>query len=54
MNYEKDLNLFEKNKKIFNNKLGNIINFILFISVTVYFMFSLCNLSIYIQNKFLD
>lgn len=54
MNYEKDLNLFEKNKKIFDNKLGNIINFILFISVTVYFMFSLWNLSIYIQNKFLD
>ena len=54
INYEKDLNLFDKNKKLFGNKLGKIINFILNISVTIYFMFSLWNLAIYIQNKFLD
>lgn len=54
MNYEKDLNIFEKNKKIFGKKIGNIINFIMNILVILYFMFSLWNLSIYIQNKFLD
>lgn len=54
MNYEKDLNLFEKIEKLFGKKLGKIINFILFLSITLFFMFSLWNLAIYIQNKFLD
>lgn len=53
MDYEKDLNIFKKNEKIFG-KAGKIINFILSSLVTIYFMFSLWNLSIYIQNKFLD
>lgn len=54
INYEKDLSLFDKNKKLFGNKFGKIINFILNLNVTMYFMFSLWNLAIYIQNKFLD
>lgn len=53
-NYEKDLNLFDKNKNLFGDNFGKIINFILNISVTMYFMFSLWNFAIYIQNKFLD
>lgn len=54
MDYEKDLNIFEKIKKIYGNNIGNIINFILNLIVVLYFFFSLWNLSIYIQNKFLD
>lgn len=53
MNYKKDLNVFEKIDILFG-KFSKIINFILFSLVTLYFMFSLWNLSIYIQNKFLD
>ena len=53
MDYEKDLTVFEKNEKLFG-KFGKVINFILSSLVTIYFMFSLWNLSIYIQNKFLD
>ena len=53
MDYEKDLTVFEKNEKLFC-KFGKVINFVLSSLVTIYFMFSLWNLSIYIQNKFLD
>lgn len=54
MDYEKDLNLFKKNEKLFGKIIGNIINFILLLLVVVFFIFTLWNISIYIQNKFLD
>jgi spore germination protein (amino acid permease) len=53
-NYEKDLTIFEKTKKIFGNTFGNIINFILVLLFSFYFIYTLWSMQIYIQNKYLD
>lgn len=53
-NYEKDLNLFQKNEKLFGKVLGNLINFFLVVIMTLFFIYTLWSLEIYIQNKYLD
>ncbi len=51
-NYEKDLNIFEKNEKMFS--FGKIINLFLVIIFSFYFIYFLYGINAYIQNKYLD
>ena len=52
-NFEKDLNLFKKNDKLFRS-YGKIINVFLVIIFTFYFIYSLWSINTYVQNKYLD
>lgn len=54
MNYEKDLNIFEKMEKLYGKILGNIINLLLFLLFSFYFLYTLWSVQLYIQNKYLD
>ncbi len=53
-NYEKDLTIFEKIEKLYGKILGNIINILLVILFSFYFIYTLWSIQIYIQNKYLD
>ena len=53
-NYKKELNLFKKNELLFGNKIGKIINIFLFIIYTLFFIYMLYSVNIYVQNKYLD
>ena len=50
--YEKDLNIFQKNEKLF--KTGKIINIFIVLLVLIYFIYQLWCINSYIQNKYLD
>ena len=51
-NYEKDLNIFKKNEKLFS--FGKVINFFLVLLFSIYFIYLLYSINAYIQNKYLD
>ena len=53
-NYEKDLNLFQKLEKLFGKVIGNFINFLLTLLFSIYYIYTLWGLEVYIQNKYLD
>ncbi len=54
LNYEKDLNIYQKLEKLFGKFLGNVINIALIVLVIFYFIYTLWSIQIYIQNKYLD
>ena len=53
-NYEKDLSIFKKIEKIYGKVFGNIINFLLCILFTLFFIYLLYSVNSYVQNKYLD
>ncbi len=52
-NYKDDLNLYEKINFTYK-KLGKVFSFILFLFVTIYFIYSMSALNIYIRSKYLS
>ena len=53
-NYEKDLSIFKKIEKLYGKYLGNIINFLLCLLFTLFFIYLLYSVNSYVQNKYLD
>ncbi len=54
INYEKDLNIFLKIEKVYGKKVSIIINFIITLLFTLYFIYMLWSINTYVQNKYLD
>lgn len=52
--YEKDLTIFQKFEKLYGKIIGNIINILLVLLFSFYFIYTLWSIQIYIQNKYLD
>ena len=53
-NYEKDLSIFKKIEKLYGKTIGNIINLLLCIIFTLFFIYLLYGVNSYVQNKYLD